>query len=100
MFLSLGLRVVDQGTGRQAARVGQDRPRHLNLIVRGKLLITPDGACSTGASWRLRPLPGFNARDKVTQDIVEHLDLVFAQTVSAMQEEIRDLPKGADPLCR
>jgi hypothetical protein len=44
--------------------------------------------------------PCFNARDKVTQDVVEYLHLVFAQTVRVTQEKICDLPKGADPLRR
>jgi hypothetical protein len=36
----------------------------------------------------------------VTQDVVEYLHLVFAQTVRVTQEKICDLPKGADPLRR
>jgi hypothetical protein len=44
--------------------------------------------------------PCFNARDKVTQDIVEYPHLVFAQTVRVTQEKICDLPKGANPLRR
>jgi hypothetical protein len=36
----------------------------------------------------------------MTEDIVEHPDLVFAQALPVMQEKIGDLSKGADPFRR
>ena len=40
--------------------------------------------------------PRFDAGDQVTQDIVEHLDLVLGQALPVLQEQIRELPQGAD----
>lgn len=42
--------------------------------------------------------PAFNAGDKNTEHIVEDLDLVLAEALPVMQEKVRHLTKGGDPL--
>ena len=44
--------------------------------------------------------PRFDARDQQAKHVVEDLDLVVAQAVSVMEEEIGDLPQGFDPFGR
>ncbi len=44
--------------------------------------------------------PRFDARDQEAEHVVEDLDLVVAETVSIMEEEIGDLPQGFHPLGR
>ena len=48
----------------------------------------------------LGPGPRFDARDQQAQHVVEDLDLVVAETLAIMEEEIGDLPQGFDPLGR
>ncbi len=44
--------------------------------------------------------PGFDAGDQQAEHVVEDLDLVVAETVSVIEEEIGDLPEGVDPFGR
>ena len=41
--------------------------------------------------------PGFDPRDQQAEHVVEDLDLVVAETVAVIEEEIGDLPEGVDP---
>ena len=40
--------------------------------------------------------PGFDPRDQKAEHVVEDLDLVVAETVSVIEEQIGDLPQGVD----
>jgi hypothetical protein len=102
MFLTLGPGDLNEGIGRQATRVGQHHTSHLNLIVRCEMLDQPRWSmihrrhpCADFGFY-----PCFNARDEMTQDIIEDLHLVCAQTLRVTEEKICDLPKGADSLRR
>jgi hypothetical protein len=44
--------------------------------------------------------PGFDPGDEMTQNIIEHPDLVFTQALAVMQEKIRYASKSCYPLLR
>ena len=44
--------------------------------------------------------PRFDARDQQAEHVVEDLDLVVAETVAVIEEQIGNLPQGVDPLGR
>jgi len=84
----------------QAAGVGQNFAGDSDVVVPCKVLDHFEG----GVVERRQALaefgfrPAFNAGDQNTKHIVEDLDLIFAEAVAFMQEKIRHLPEGANPL--
>ena len=98
MVLALGLGDIDQRAGRQTARVGQYRAGDRDLIVPCQTL----DHSRRSVFQRRNPLAqfgfdaGFDVSNQMTQDIVEDLDLFFAQPLAVIQKKIRDLSKGAD----
>src|SRR6266481_3833380 len=102
MILASGAGNLDEVTRPQAAGVGQDFAGHGDVVVPCKVLNDFEGGVverrQALAEFGLRP--AFNAGDQNTKHIVEDLDLIFAEAVAFMQEKIRHLPEGANPLLR
>lgn len=96
MLLPLGLGDLNERIGRQTVRIGQHGSGHVNLIVPCKALnhsrwsvLHRRQLCAKFGLYSC-----FNARDKMTQDIVEYLHLVFVQMVRVSQEKVGDFVEG------
>ena len=93
---------LDQNVGPEPARIGKHAAGDLDLVVPGEML----DHLERGVVERRQPFrefglrPRFDARDQQAEYVVEDLDLVVAETVSIIEEEIGDLPQGFHPLGR
>ena len=101
VVLPLGAGDLDQRFGAEPAGIGQHLAGDGDFVVPGQML----DHLERGIVERRQPPADssafarrFDARDQQAEHVVEDLDLVVAETVSVMEEEIGHLPKGVDPL--
>ena len=102
VILSLGAGNLDQRVGGDPARMRQHFAGNRDLVVAGQMLDDLEGCIVE----RRQPLaefglgPRFDARDQQAEDVVEDLDLVVAQALAIIEEQIGHLPQGFDPTGR
>lgn len=95
MILSLGPSNFHKGAGAEPAGPDQDAFGNCDFVVPRQ----PPNDFRGGAVDRRKAFAefgfglGFDTGSEQTQDVVEHLDLIFAKPILIMQEEICDLPK-------
>ncbi|HXW24813.1 MAG TPA: hypothetical protein VEK73_08715 [Xanthobacteraceae bacterium] len=100
MGLALGPGDLDQIVRRQARGLGQDRRGDHDLLaaretadhLRGRIVDRRQ------AGAQLRQRARFDPLDQVNQDIVEHADLRFVQSVGVAEKEVGDAPERFDAL--
>ena len=102
MVLSLDAGDLDQRLRTEAVGMGEHIARHSDLVVPCQILDhlerrvverrQPLGELDTG--------PRLDACDQQAQHVVEDLDLVVAETLAIIEEEVGDLPQGFDPAGR
>ena len=99
MILSLDAGDLDQRFGAEAVGVGQHVAGDRNLVVPCQILDDFERRVIERRQplAQLGPGPRFDARDQEAQHVVEDLDLVVAETLSIIEEEIGDLTQGFDP---
>ncbi len=99
MVLAFAAGNLDQGFGSETARLGQHGARDLDFVVPGQMLdhLERRVVDRRQPARQLGLGPGFDPRDQQAEHVVEDLDLVIAETVSVIEEQIGDLPEGVHP---